>query len=130
MHGHLPLVPLELPDQREVEVGAADDVLVCNSARAPVFLEQCRELQHLFGVHEPRAPLFRAVGLHCRLDALDSPVEVGEDRVLGELEVAVIWDGELGAAFVLKGLPGNGVRKEVVGMVVNCGYEGADGLEA
>lgn len=95
MHGHLPLVPPELANQREVEVGAANYVSVLNPGRAPILLEQCWYLQHLLGIGEPRTPFFLAAGFDGKLDVLKSPVEVREDRMLGELKATVVGYGEL-----------------------------------
>lgn len=129
MHHHLPLIPAKLPNQREVEVGAADQVPVVDPGRTPDLIQQRRHLQHLLGGGEPLGPPITALALQGDLDVLDPPVEVGEDGVLGELEEGLVRGGEGAAAPELERLPGGRVGEEAVDVAVDGRDQGADGVE-
>lgn len=45
-----------------------------------------------------------------------------------EFEEMMVWNGEIGAAFEMEGLSGDGVGKEAVDVEVDDGYEIADGV--
>lgn len=67
--------------------------------------------------------IFGFFRLYRELEALDSPVEVREDRVVGEFERGGVFGGDARGALEVEGFSSEGVREELLDVVVGNGDE-------